>query len=186
MHPPEDIIRPTEVRLTAINWEWSVSLRLSRSCELPYGFEAIGHCQPPLSLLGKEGNSGWKARRYFGVECSQKTSLCRKNADDPRCKDMRRKKSFVGNQSRSGVRVVDSWQRFTYVYYYIGFERDPAARHGLFWYVHLPLVAGVDVVGPAVILGEGLTSPGLHLRPGLRGIRPEKMVGWQTERHEAE
>ena len=52
--------------------------------------------------------------------------------------------------------------------------------------VTLPFVSRVDVVCPAVVLGKGLASPGLDLRPGLRGIGPEGMVGRQGEWHERE
>ena len=79
---------PTEVRLTAINWEWSESLRLSRSCELPYGPEAESHCR--------------QARRHFRVERSQKTSLWWKDADGPRCKGRRRKSFLLWNEELFG------------------------------------------------------------------------------------
>ena len=44
----------------------------------------------------------------------------------------------------------------------------------------------MDVIGPTVVLGEGLASPGFDLGPGLRGIGPEGMAGGQAEGHEAE
>ena len=44
----------------------------------------------------------------------------------------------------------------------------------------------MDVIGPTVVLGEGLASPGFDLGPGLRGIGPEGMVGGQAQGHEAE
>ena len=53
-------------------------------------------------------------------------------------------------------------------------------------YRGLPLIAGLDVVGPAMILGEGLTIPGLDLCPRLWGIRPERMVSGKSERHETQ
>ena len=37
-----------------------------------------------------------------------------------------------------------------------------------------------------MILREGLSAPGFDLRPGLRGIGPERMVGRQAEGHETE
>lgn len=50
----------------------------------------------------------------------------------------------------------------------------------------LPLIAGLYIVAPAVILGEGLASPCLDLCPGLWGIGPERMIGGQTEGHEGQ
>ena len=50
----------------------------------------------------------------------------------------------------------------------------------------LPLIASMDVIGPTVVLGEGLASPGFDLGPGLRGIGPEGMVGGQAQGHETE
>ena len=44
----------------------------------------------------------------------------------------------------------------------------------------------ISSVGPAVILREGLSAPGFDLRPGLRGIGPERMAGRQAEGHETE
>ena len=44
----------------------------------------------------------------------------------------------------------------------------------------------ISSVGPAVVFGERLSAPGLDLCPGLRGIGPERMAGWQTEGHEGQ
>ena len=50
----------------------------------------------------------------------------------------------------------------------------------------LPFVAGMDVVAPAMILGEGLAAPGFDLRPGLCFICPERMIGRQSEWHKGQ
>ena len=54
---------------------------------------------------------------------------------------------------------------------------------GLFF---LPLILSLDVIFPVMILRESLTIPCLHLSPRLNCIGPERMVGWQAERHEGE
>jgi hypothetical protein len=43
-----------------------------------------------------------------------------------------------------------------------------------------PFVFGLYVVSPAMILGERLTVPCLDLCPGLRLVRPERMIGRQA------
>ena len=50
----------------------------------------------------------------------------------------------------------------------------------------LPAIFRLDIISPTVILGEGLSAPGFHLRPRLSLASPEIMVGWQSERHQRE
>ena len=50
----------------------------------------------------------------------------------------------------------------------------------------LAFVFCLNRVFPTVIFREGLSSPGFHLRPGLRFICPERMVSWQSEGHESQ
>ena len=76
----QPICCPTEVRLTAINWEWSVSLRLSRSCELPYGSEAEHHCP-----WGREGTSEWSVVRRPAFEGKMPIVLDVRAGGERRC-----------------------------------------------------------------------------------------------------